>query len=190
MNHATRPPTPHDLTNPRISRLIRHKARQLCLRPGFTADECPDLEHHLILHVLLRLDRYDPAKAQFSTFVARIVEREAVSIVRHRKAAMRCPDREESSLDDQVLDADGRDVARHETTPEAASNTDRLRDLERDMAHVMAHLPDDVRAIALGLAFGTQNSVGPELGISRRAMAKAVEELREIFLDAGLNEYL
>ena len=89
-----------------------------------------------------------------------------------------------------MLDADGRVVPRHETTPEAANDPARLRDLERDVAHVVAHLPDELRAIALALAFGTQNSVGPELGFSRRAMAKAVEQLREIFRDAGLDEYL
>jgi len=119
-----------------------------------------------------------------------ILERRCISIWRERNAERRSPEREECSLDDPVLDADGRVVPRHETTPEVANDPSLFRDRERDVAYVIACVPDDLRAVALGLAFGTQNSVGPELGFSRRAMAKAVEQLREIFRDAGLDEYL
>lgn len=176
--------------NDYAARLIQFKARMLSRRWAFAGDDREDIEHDLWLDLLERLPKYDPDKATLNTFIALVVERRVATLIRDRSTEKRSPDREECSLDDPVLDADGRVVPRHETTPEAANDPARLRDLERDVAHVVAHLPDDLRAIALALAFGTQNSVGPELGFSRRAMAKAVEQLREIFRDAGLDEYL
>lgn len=170
--------------------LIGFKARMLSRRQAFGRDDRKDIEQDLWLDLLERLPKYDPAKATLNTFIALVVERRVATLIRDRSTEKRSPDREECSLDDPVLDADGRVVPRHETTSEAASDPARLRDLERDMAQVVAGLSDDLRAAALALAFGTQNSVGPELGISRRAMANAVDELREILRDAGLDQYL
>lgn len=172
------------------SRLIRFKVHRICRRRGIPKSDEEVIEHDLWTHLSLRMARYDPSRGQITTFIDRVVERWIISYLRHRFADKRDPRREECSLDDEVLDADGRVVPRHETTLEAASDPGRLRDLERDMAQILAQLPDDLRPIALALAFSTPNSVCAELGISRRAMAKAVERLREIFRDAGLDEYL
>lgn len=172
------------------SRLIRFKVQQTCQRRGISKSEEEVLEHDLRTHLALRMARYDPSRGKVTTFIDRVIERWLISYLRHRFADKRDPRREECGLNEPVLDADGRVVPRHETTPEAASDPVRLRDLERDVAHVVAHLPDDLRAIALALAFGTQNSVGPELGFSRRATTNAIDQLREIFRDAGLGEYL
>ena len=171
-------------------RLIKFKVRRICRQRGFSKSDEEVIEHDLRTHLELRMARYDPSRGQVTTFIDRVVERWLISYLRHRFADKRDPRREECSLDDEVLDADGREVARHETTPEAANDPNLLRDRERDVAHVIAHVPDDLRAVALGLAFGTPNSVCAELGISRRAMAKAVDQLREIFRDAGLDQYL
>jgi RNA polymerase sigma factor (sigma-70 family) len=178
---------PHD---PVASHLIRTKASRLSRRRGFVPSDKADIEQELWLHLAARIDGFDPSAGPWECWASVILDRRCVSIWRRRNAEMRTPAREECSLDEPVFDADGREVPRHETTPEAANDPNRLRDLERDMAQVLAHLPDDLRVIALGLAFGTQNSVGPEVGVSRRAMTKAVEELREIFRDAGLDQYL
>lgn len=171
-------------------RLIKFKVRRICRRRGFSRSDEEVIEHDLRAHLELRMARYDPSRGEVTTFIDRVVERWIISYLRHRFADKRDPRREECSLNEPVLDADGREVDRHETTPEAASTRQRLQELERDMAQVLAQLPDDLRAIALALAFGTQNSVGAELDISRRAMPKAVDQLREIFRDAGLDQYL
>lgn len=179
-----------DPRDPVSSHLIRTKACRLCRRKGFVTSDIHDIEQELWLHLAAQIDRFDPSSGDWECWASVILDRRCISMWRQRNADMRTPAREECSLDDPVLDADGRVVPRHETTPEAASDPTRLRDRERDMAQVLAGLSDDLRAIALALAFGTQNSVGPELGISRRAMAKAVEQLREIFRDGELDHYL
>lgn len=170
--------------------LILAKARRLCRRRGFTQSDLPCVEQELWLHLTAQVDSFDPSYRAWECWASVILDRRCISMWRQRNADMRAPEHEEYSLDDQVFDTDGRVVFRYETTLEAANDPTRLRDLERDMAQVLAGLPDDLRAIALGLATGSQNSVGSALGTSRRAMAKAVEQLREIFRDAGLDQYL
>lgn len=182
----------HNGINGYAARLIKFKARQLSRRSGFSRTDRDDLEQELWLDLVGRLPRYDPNKAALNTFIARIVERKVVSILRHHFAEMRSPGREEASLNDSVLDCDGRIVERHQTTPEAAATWQRLHDLERDVAEVRERLAtDEARAIvdALGRG-GTINSIAGELGISRRAAERQVAEARHLFEDAGLRQYL
>ena len=172
------------------SRLVKFKVRRICRRHGLSKSDEEVIANDLRTHLDLRMSRYDPSRGKITTYIDRVVRRWLVSYLRHHFAEKRDPRREECSLNEPVLDADGRKVDRHETTPEAASTRQRLLELERDVAHVLAQLPDDLRAVALALPFGTQHSVGTELGISRRATPKAIKELREIFRGAGLDQYL
>lgn len=174
------------------ARLIRFKARQLCRRPGFTPSDREDIEQELRADLLGRLPRFDASKAGLNTFIARVIERKTISIVRHRLAEKRTPDREECSLNDEVRDGDGRLVDRHQATPEAASTWQRLHDLTRDVSDLRERLDSELhRRVmdALGRG-GTINSVANDLGISRRAVQRCIAELREAFKDAGLREYL
>lgn len=175
---------------PYASRLIRFKARQLSRQPGFRLDEHCDLEQDLLTDLIDRLPKFDPAKAQLNTFVTRVVEHRVVSIIRYRFAEMRSPVREDCSLNDPVLDCDGRTVDRHQVLAEASSVPQRLRELERDVADVLARMSELHRTIALGLVTGTVNSVANELSIPRSAVDRHISEIREVFEDAGLREYL
>jgi len=181
---------PLDPFIPSTRDLIRAKARRLCRRRGFGPSDLPCVTQELWLHIAAQFDTFDPAIRPWECWASVILDRRCISLWRQRNADKRTPARDECSLDESVSDADGRPVPRHETTLEAADDPTRLRDLERDVAHVIASLPDDLRAVALALAFGTQHSVGGELDISRRSMTKAVDQLREFFLDAGLDQYL
>jgi DNA-directed RNA polymerase specialized sigma24 family protein len=135
---------------------------------------------------------YDPARTRPESFVACIVEREAVSILRARRAEMRTPDREECSLNEAVRDGDGRTVDRHQTTPEAATTWQRLHDLERDIADLRMRLPSELhRQVLDGLARGeTVNAISEALRVGRRLVYRHVDEVRRAFEDAGLREYL
>lgn len=182
----------HTGINQYAARLIKFKARQLARRSGFSRTDRGDLEQEMWVDLIDRLPRYDPDKASLNTFIARVVERKVVSILRYHLAEMRSPGRNEASLNDPAVDCDGRVVERHQTTPEAASTWQRLHDLRRDLAEVRAHLPSGLLQsimdeIALG---GTINSIAGELGISRRAAERHLDELRRIFEDAGLRDYL
>jgi DNA-directed RNA polymerase specialized sigma24 family protein len=181
---------PLDPFIPASQGLIRSKARRLGRRRGFTSSDVPCIEQELWLHLVAHVDEFDPDSGEWEPWASVVLDRRCISLWRCRNAGMRSPTREECSLDDAVLDADGRVIARHETTPEAAGNTDRLRELERDMADVLARIPDDLRAIALALATGTPHGASVAAGVSRRAMPPAMNQIRDFFRDAGLDQYL
>lgn len=170
--------------------LVRIKARKLSRRRGFNRADADDIAQELLMHMTQQAAKFDPTITTWEQFLSFIFDKRGISLVRHTFAERRSPAREGCSLNEPVTDCDGREVEKHQTTPEVASDTGHLRDLERDMASVLSVLPDDLRAVALGLAARTPHGVAAELGISRRAMVKAVEQLREIFHDAGLDEYL
>lgn len=177
-------------TDASTARLILSKARRLCRRRGFSYSDLPCVQQDLWLQLIAQADRYDPSSGEWEPWASVVLDRHCISLWRHRNAGKRSPAREEFSLDSAVHDADGRVVAGHETTHEATGNTDRLRELERDMADVLARMPDDLRAIALALATGTPHGAGVALGIARRAMPRAMNQIREIFRSSGLDMYL
>lgn len=169
--------------------LIRAKAKRICRRRGFTSSDQSDIEKDLWTHLVAKEPKFDPSRS-WETFVSYILDKKCSSIRRERFAARRSPLREECSLDDVALDCDGRAVPRHQIIAETSSVPQRLRDLERDVAEVLAPLSDLHRAIAQGFVTGTINSIANELGIPRSAVERHIEEIREVFEDAGLREYL
>lgn len=90
--------------------LIRFKAWVLSRRRAFAGDDQEDIEHDLWLDLLERLPKYAPEKATLNTFIALVVERRVATLIRDRSTEKRSTDREECSLDEPVLDADGRVV--------------------------------------------------------------------------------
>lgn len=170
--------------------LVLAKARKLSRRRGFNRADDEDIRQDLWTHLIQQAAKFDPTITSWEKFVSFILDKRCISIFRYQTAEMRSPKRREYSLNDAVLDSDGRTVDRHQTTPEASSVPQRLRELERDVADVLARTSDLHRAIALGLATGTINSVAGDLGIPRSAVERHVAELRDIFNDAGLRDYL
>jgi DNA-directed RNA polymerase specialized sigma24 family protein len=143
-----------------------------------------------MVDLLERLPRYDATRSRLNTFIARVIERKVVCLLRHHGAAKRSRDREECSLNDPVLDAEVRIVDRHEVTPHADDGPRRLRDLEHDVAAVLAGLPEILRAVAVGLLNGSVSSASLDLGLSRGTVRRHVQELRRRFENAGLRGYL
>lgn len=182
----------HDPFDPHTTQLIRSKARRLCRVAGFTSSDFDDVVQELRFHLWRRLKRFDPAVAAWTTFASFVLDKRCISLARERSAEKRCCRREQCSLNDQILDDSGRLVERHQSTPEAASTRQRLNDLARDLADLRERLPSATHrlfmdALARG---GTVNSIGTELGLSRRAAARHFAELQRLFEDAGLRVYL
>lgn len=172
--------------------LIRSKARRLSRRRGFCRTDAEDIEQELRLHLWRQAAKFNPAITSWESFVSFILDKRCVSLLRHRTADKRSPDREACSLNEPVLDKGGRVVARHETIPEAASTPQRLRDLERDVSDLRARLScEDARHFMDGLVRGgTTNSMGVELDLARRTAERYYAEISKLFEDASLKEYL
>jgi len=180
--------------------VIRHKARQLIGKYGFTRDDYDDLQQEMMLDLLRRLGKYDPSKAGLSTFVARIVDRKVSTLIRHQRQEKRDYRRQVCSLDAKVEDQDGQargldevlsqdafddEVARHDRP-----GAERL-DLRLDLTLALDELPDDLRQLALRLQTRTVAEIARELGVPRSTLyEKGIARLRKIFEDKGLREYL
>lgn len=174
------------------AQLIRYKAGVLSRHPALASLDRGDISQILITVLIERLPSYDPTRARLNTFIARVVDGACISLIRYHTAKMRTREREECSLNDPVLDADGRVVDRHQTTPEATRASQRLHDLERDVAELRAKLPTDLLRDILDLLGrgGTVNSISIDLGIPRPKVKQQIAELRRYFEDGGLREYL
>lgn len=171
--------------------IVLAKARKLSRKRGFNRSDEEDIRQDLWTHLIRQSPKFQPTITTWEKFVSYILDKYCISLLRHRRAEKRSPDREACSLNDPVLDGDGRVVDRHQTTPEASNVPQRLRELQRDVADVLARLSDLDRVIALGLVTGTINSVASELGIPRSAVERHIAELlRDVCEHAGLRDYL
>jgi RNA polymerase sigma-70 factor (ECF subfamily) len=179
--------------------LIRCKARQLLGKAGFTWSDVEDLEQEMILELIQRFPKFDPAKAAHSTFAARIVEHKISKLFRHRRREMRDYRRESCSLDDTIEDAEGETIWRACTInqDEAAirlGRRTRTREEETqlriDISLVLAKLPDDLREIAGQLLTKSVAEVARDLGIPRTTLYESVKRLRPFFEDTALRNYL
>ena len=91
--------------------LIRHKARQLVGREGFTESDREDLEQELRTDLLLRLPKYDAERASRKTYIARLVDHKVATIIEARRAAKR-DWRRVCSLDEELTNGEGQPVDR------------------------------------------------------------------------------
>ena len=179
--------------------LIKYKARQLIRQVGFTTSDRDDLEQELILDLLRRRPKYNPKRAQFNTFIARVVEHRVASLIEAQKAGIRDYRRCPFSLNDRFEDAEGRSVERMETidqedyllrTGAQSRPSDELSALALDVAAVLEALPPELRELCRRLKAESVTEISRDTGVPRGTIYESIKKLREIFEDAGLKDYL
>ncbi len=188
------------LTTPYVTKLIQVNARRLCRRQEFCDLEPQDMQHELAAAILRQAHHFDPVRGSVNTFISRVVASAALMMVRDQNRQKRCVRIRHSSIERDTVARESGKVP----IGELLSAEDRLRhqgivgDEERDGATATA---DELRAVLAGLrpqlqlicgrlmAGGTQNAVARELGVSRRQMRKAMDELRELLKMAGFEKF-
>jgi RNA polymerase sigma-70 factor (ECF subfamily) len=180
-------------------RHIRHRARQLARTEGIAAQDIEDIRQDLIVDLLERLPKFDPAKATCNTFVARIIDRKVAKLIRDRNCEKRDPRREECSLNECIDDGEGGSVERVQTI--AADEADRrlgrqarsdqeTAELALDVEAVLKRLPDNLRRLCELLKTGSIADAARAMGVPRTTLNDHVKKLREVFEAAGLRDYL
>ena len=177
---------------------IRHKARQLIRRLGFTRDDHDDLEQEMTADLLERLPKFDPNKAAPTTFVRRVVERKISKLIRHRTQEKRDYRRETFSMNDpigkggaveraQTFSQDNHDrrMGRH-SRPE-----DERINLRLDISFVASGLPPELKRLAELLQTHSIAEAARALGVPRSTLYDTgIARLRELFEDKDLHEYV
>jgi len=180
-------------------RHIRRRARQLARTEGFAAQDIEDIRQDLIVDLLERLPKFDPAKATCNTFVARIIERKVAKLIRDRNCEKRDPRREECSLNECIDDGEGGSVEHIQTI--AAEEADRrlgrqarsdqeTAELALDVEAVLKRLPDNLRRLCELLKTGSIADAARAMGVPRTTLHDHVKKLRQVFEAAGLRDYL
>lgn len=180
-------------------RLITFKAKQLTAHPGFSDADREDLEQELLLDLLRRQPKYDPDRSQNNTFVARVVEHRAATLIEERKAGLRDYRLQAFSLNDLIEDEDGVRCERSETfdqddylvrTGRQSRSSDELRDLGIDVRSVVDQLSPKLRDLCKRLMRDSITDVSCETGIPRSTLYGVIGKIRVAFIDAGLEDYL
>ncbi len=189
-----------------VTTLIQITARKTIGKYCLTESDRDDLEQQITLEVIRRRSKFDPAKAQEKTFLARVVKHAIADIIAARKAACRDYRREEGSLSQWVLVESHSDSFHNEWATGAelvteqdarrhlsksVSDPDELRDLAIDMSNAAATLPERLRNVCEHLKeLGSAREVANAMGLHRSTIYEAIKEIRTHFEEAGLTSYL
>jgi len=183
-----------------IRTLIQVTVKKTIGLHGFNKSDQEELEQQIAFEVIRRRSKFDPAKAQEKTFLARLVKHAVADIIAARKAGNRDYRREEGSLDQWTKDGDGKWVRRGDTISEEAAGRrtgqagawpEEPGDLAIDMADVVAALPVRLREIYEQLkAHGSVQNVARATGLHRSSVYDALAQIRQRFEETGLDGYL
>jgi len=169
------------------AKLIKRKARQLVGKAGITDADREDLEQELALHVLISTPRFDSSRAQFRTFIARVIDRKVASIIRGRKAAKRGYGVACQSLNEAIQDEDGYEVERLDLLEATADES--ADDLDVDLRNAIATLPPNLQKLYQRLKHGSPSEIARETGTARSTVYDQMKSIMRTFAKAGLKDY-
>ena len=179
-----------------VQTLIRCKARQVTRQPGFSRADESDVAQDLRAHILKQAHHFDPSQAGVNTFIARVVDSAVAMIIRDRWRLKRAAGLNLQSLEGSTLRHEGKekglmevlvddDLRRRRGIPGVPE--EERREVSVDMAGVLARLAAPLRGIArLLMDDGNEASIARDLGMSRRRVRKAIDDIRRHFRRAGL----
>jgi RNA polymerase sigma-70 factor, ECF subfamily len=179
--------------------IIKHKARQLIGSGGFAESDRDDLEQEMMLDLLLRCPKYDSNKAQRNTFVAHIVGHKAVSIIKERTVGKRDWRLCTASLNDRRITDDGENTERLESydmdeylrqTGQLSRSPSERLELLIELRSIIASLPPELRDLCERLQAMSVSELSRDTGIPRGTLYDRIKELRILFEDQGLRDYL
>ena len=172
--------------DPYLKRSVAIKAQQLVGHYGITPDEVEDIAQDLIVAILPRLRHFNPARAQWTTFVTRLVERQVANYLEWRQTARRSTLKIEGygphwSDECGALGMTGLQGAGHWQDAEEHLLS------EITMQPLLAALPPVYRRVCEGLLAGNSLAgIAKELGIPRTSLYPMLHRLRTYFLSHGL----
>ena len=183
------------LTSEYITDLIKFKALELLRRPEFHGVELEEVQQELALHVAQKAHLFDPKRGYAESFITVVVDTAAAIMCRSRSRLKRGAGLQPQSLEGSALLNEGEetslldllvedDLHRHHGGRGSADPCERV-----DLADALEHLPPLLRRVAqLFMNDGCEASIARDMGMSRRQVRKAIDELRGHFRQSDLSE--
>lgn len=183
-----------------LRQVVRRKTRQLCRSRGFRRSDADDVEQDLVLDLLKRLPRFDPSRASLRTFLSRLADHFAATLIERRQAACRDWRRRHESLQDLVPDGFGGLAPRSSTLDERACRNRRLRtteldeptlrELRLDLDALLGALRPDLRGLATRFTAESPTEVSRATGISRGTVYEHMRRIRRHLACTDVAEYV
>lgn len=181
-----------------IRTLILIKARSLMKSPAFRGVDRDDVLRDLTLILAKRLGQFDPERAQLRTFVSRVLDSAAITLLRARQREKRSGDHGMASIE-RLRESQTTDPV---TGSAAVGEADAARRLGREVRspiddfhlsdsirEIVAALPPDLADLCRALQEDSAVSTARGLGISRRQLRNRIAELRVRFAAAGFETF-
>jgi RNA polymerase sigma factor (sigma-70 family) len=181
-----------------IRTLILIKARSLMKSPAFRGVERDDVLRDLTLILAKRLGQFDPERSQLRTFVSRVLDSAAITLLRARQREKRSGDHGMASIE-RLRESQTTDPV---TGSAAVGEADAARHLGREVRspiedfhlsdsirEIVAALPPDLADLCRALQEDSAVSTARGLGISRRQLRNRIAELRVRFAAAGFETF-
>lgn len=179
----------------------RHYARILSHKhPCFSPGDYEDIEQELILHFLLDMPKYDPAKSEWKQHVFIMIQRRAKGLRLEAEAQKRGGRIRPFSFQEAVStggDGDDKDAYLIDAIQSEEGlwgdafykwNHANL-EMEADVRKVVESLPERQRQICEWLKYENPSEISQRTGIPRTTISSAVSALRKRMREAGLENY-
>ena len=175
------------------------KAKQMVGRHGFSRDDFEDIRQELVVDVLERLPKFSRSRAGVKTFICRLIDNRIAYLIKHQEAGCRNHRRLERRLDDWAHGKDNRWTILGQTLTEddalgrlgrkRISNRERIG-LALDTVALLDQLSKLDRKLCLQLQAKTVSEIARQTGVVRTRIYERLRAIRQIFLQAGMAEYL
>ena len=160
-------------------KVISAELKKLCERGIIRLSESEDIAGSLLAAVVAAWPTFDPDRAPAEAFINQIVNTRLVSVLRKRSARKRRAGTEPiSQCDDRLVDPRWSDGAWCHRI-----------DLRLDMQIAIDKLTPGQQEICDRLMREAITPAAREMGVPRSTLRDAVAKIREVFRDAGLEEY-
>jgi RNA polymerase sigma-70 factor (ECF subfamily) len=167
--------------DPYILQQASCRASLLVANAGFRAGDLEDLRQSLVLDLLRRAPKFDPARGEWQGFVRGVVRNHAaVLVMRERRRAP------EILIGDLMLDEEARAGDALDFPGKRYSEGVAALHLSIDIHRVLARLPEKLRSLTRVLGQMPIKDVCERTGKSRSRVYQMTRQIREAFVGAGL----
>jgi hypothetical protein len=182
-----------------VLKIAEQKAAALARHPALADRDEEDIKHDLLVDLWSKWGGYVPARSAPLTFVVRIYNSTAKSLIRAEVAEKRDFRRRDGSLNAMVRDADGGFVERSQTIDARATTAhtgqhrrsdEEVAELRSDTTELLSGLVTDAADAARLLMQMSELAASAAAGKSRRAFHRDVEAAGSAWKKGDMDAYL